>query len=356
MKIFEMMEKEGHEQVTFMQEKTSGLKAIICIHDTTLGPAVGGCRMWDYDTEDDALMDGLRLSKGMTYKCAAAGVDHGGGKTVIWGDPAKDKSEALFRALGRFVDGFKGRYSTGTDVGTTYDDFVIASKETEFVGALPVEYGGGGDSSIITAFGAWKGIKAAAKVKFGSDSLEGLKVAVQGVGKVGGKLVGHLIDEGAEVVIADVVEDYINEMTEKYDVEVVSPDEILFQECDILSPNALGAIINDETIDKLKCKVIAGAANNQLARPEHGDMLEEKGIFYAPDYVVNSGGLIQVADELYPGGYNKDRAFRHASQIYNWVLEIAEMAEEENIPTYQAADKMVENRIESVAQVKRIHK
>lgn len=352
-----MMEKEGHEQLILLQEKSSGLKAIIAIHDTTLGPALGGCRMWNYESEDEAILDALRLSKGMTYKSGAAGVDFGGGKTVIWGDPMKDKSEALFRALGRFVESLGGRYSTGTDVGTTYDDFVLAAKETRYVGALPEEYGGSGDSSIITAFGTWKGLKACAKVVFGTDSLKGLTVAVQGVGKVGSKLVGHLIDEGAKVIISDVNENNVKMVKEKYpEVEVVSPDEILFVECDILSPNALGAIINDETIDKLKCKIIGGAANNQLAEPRHGDILHEKGIFYAPDYVINAGGLIQVADELQPGGYNKDRAFKHASQIYNMILKIAEISKERNIPTYKAADLMVEERIKSVGRVKRILK
>lgn len=358
MKIFEMMEKEGHEQVHFLQEKSSGLKAIIAIHDTTLGPALGGCRMWKYDTEDEALTDALRLSKGMTYKSGVSGVDFGGGKTVIWGDPMKDKNEGLFRALGRFLESMGGRYSTGTDVGTTYDDFVIAAKETQFVGALPEAYGGSGDSSVITAYGTWRGMKASAKIAYGSDSLEGLTVAVQGVGKVGGKLVGHLMDEGAKVIISDVVEEYIERVKEQYpEVTVVAPEEIMFVDCDIFSPNALGAIINDETIDKIKCKVIAGAANNQLAEPRHGEILRDKGIFYAPDYVINAGGLIQVADEANAvTGYNKERAFAHASQIYEMILNVAKVADERNIPTYKAADVIVEERIERVARVKRILK
>ncbi len=354
MKIFEMMEKEGHEQVMLLQEKSSGFKGIIAIHNTTLGPGLGGCRMWNYETEDDALMDAFRLSKGMTYKSGAAGVDFGGSKTVIWGDPTKDKSEALFRALGRFVESLDGRHTTGTDVGTTADDFVVVSKETSHVCALPEAYGGSGDSSIITAYGAWKGIKACAKVVFGTDSLKGLKIAVQGVGKVGSKLVGHLIEEGAKVVITDVNENYVKLVKEKYDVEVVQPDEILFVECDILSPNALGAIINDDTIDKIRCKAIGGAANNQLKEPRHGDLLHEKGIFYAPDYVINGGGLIQVADEVGTGGYSKERAFAKTDEIYGLILKIAEISKARNIPTYKAADIMVDERIESVARVKRI--
>lgn len=356
-KIFELMEKEGHEQVHFLQEKSSGLKAIIAIHDTTLGPALGGCRMWPYATEDEAVMDALRLSKGMTYKSGAAGVDFGGGKTVIWGDPAKDKSEALFRALGRFVDSMGGRYSTGTDVGTTYDDFVMASKETKHVGALPEAYGGSGDSSVITAFGVWKGIKACAKFVYGNDSLNGLTVAVQGVGKVGSKVVGYLMEEGAKCIVSDVNEKYVQMIKEKYPtVTVVSPEEILFVECDILSPNALGAIINDNTIDKIKCKIIGGAANNQLAEKRHGEILHQKGILYAPDYVINAGGLIQVADEAHPTGYKKDRAFKHAETIYDLILKISQISKERNIPTYLAADHMVDERIAAVAKVKRIKK
>lgn len=357
MKIFDIMEKEGHEQIMFLQEKSCGLKAIIAIHDTTLGPALGGCRMWNYENEDAAITDALRLSKGMTYKSGSVGVDFGGGKTVIWGDPTKDKSEALFRALGRFVESLGGRYSTGTDVGTTADDFVLAGKETKHVCALPEAYGGSGDSSIITAFGAWKGLKAVAHVVYGTDSLNGLTVAVQGVGKVGSKLVGHLIDEGAKVIISDVVESNVKKVKEMYpEVNVVSPEEILFVECDILSPNALGAIINDQTIDKIKCKAIGGAANNQLAEKRHGDILHQRGIFYAPDYVINAGGLIQVADEIGSGGYRKERAFKHAETIYSLIVKIAEISKEHNIPTYKAADKMVDDRIVAVGKVKRIKK
>lgn len=356
MKIFEMMEKEGHEQLMLLQEKSSGFKGIIAIHNTTLGPALGGCRMWKYESEDDAIRDALRLSKGMTYKSGAAGVDFGGGKTVIWGDPTTDKSEALFRTLGRFVESLDGRYSTGTDVGTTFNDFVIAAKETSYVGALPEEYGGSGDSSIITAYGTWQGIKACAKYVYGTESLANLTVAVQGVGKVGGKLVGHLIEEGAKVIISDVNQNYIDQVTEKYDVEVVSPEEILFCECDILSPNALGAIIDDTTIDRLKCKAIGGAANNQLAEPRHGDLLHERGIFYAPDYVINAGGLIQVADELNVNGYSKDRAFKKTDDIYSLILKIGQISKEKDIPTYKAADLMVEERIVSVGKVKRVLK
>ncbi|SHJ66371.1 leucine dehydrogenase [Anaerobranca californiensis DSM 14826] len=357
MKIFEMMEKEGHEQLIFNQDKASGLKALIAIHDTTLGPALGGCRMWPYKTEEEAIYDVLRLSKGMTYKSAASGQDYGGGKSVIWGDPKKDKSEAMFRAFGRFIDGFKGRFSTGTDVGTTYHDFIICRKETPYIGALPESYGGGGNSSIITAFGTWKGIKAVAKEAFGSDSLEGKVIAVQGLGKVGYYLVGYLIEDGAKVIGTDIVQEHIDKVLADYPgVTIVKPEEIYEVECDIFSPNALGAIINDETIPKLKCKAIAGAANNQLAEPRHGDKLHELGIVYGPDYVVNAGGLIQVADELEPGGYNKERAYGKAAGIYDMLLKIFEISRRDNIPTYKAADTLVHERLETYRKVKTIYK
>ncbi|WP_353892356.1 amino acid dehydrogenase [Proteinivorax hydrogeniformans] len=355
MKIFEMMEKEGHEQLVFNQEKTSGLKALIAIHDTTLGPALGGCRMWKYDTEEEAITDVLRLSKGMTYKSGATGTDYGGGKSLIWGDPQKDKSEALFRAFGRYIDVFKGRFMTGTDVGTTFHDFIIARKETQYVGALPEEYGGGGNSSIITAFGTWKGIKAACKEAFGTDNLSGKTVAVQGLGKVGYFLVGHLIDEGAKVIGTDIVKDHISKVKAEYpQVEIVDPDEIYTVDCDVFSPNALGAIINDDTIDKLKCKVIAGAANNQLAEPRHGKVLAEKDILFAPDFVVNAGGLIQVADEL--EGYNKGRAYNKASTIYDMLIQIFDIARTENIIPNEAAIRLVDNRLETIGKISRTYK
>lgn len=351
MKIFEAMAKEGHEQLLFNYDRTSRLKAIIALHDTTLGPAQGGCRMWNYQCEDDAIIDALRLSKGMTYKCAAAELDYGGGKTVIWGDPKRDKSEAMFRALGRYVEALKGRYKTGTDVGTTYDDFIIALKETKHVGALPEEYGGGGNSGIITAFGVWKGIKATAKELFGSDSLKGLTIAVQGLGKVGYHLVGHLVSEEAKVIASDINQENIDRAVKDYGITIVPPEEIMKVECDIFSPNALGAVLNDDTIPQLKCKGIAGAANNQLAEPRHADMLAERGILYAPDYVINAGGLIQVCDEL--EGYNKERAFRKAAMIYQRLLTIFAAAKAENISTAAAADKMAVARIEAIGRVLR---
>lgn len=351
MKIFEAMAREGHEQLFFNYDRTAKLKSLIAIHNTTLGSALGGCRMWKYDTEEEAVMDVLRLSKGMTYKSAAAGVDYGGGKSLIWGDPKTDKSEALFRAFARYVEALNGRFSTGTDVGTTFEDFIIARKETQYVGALPEEYGGGGNSGIITAFGTWKAVKAVAKESFGKESLQGLTIAVQGLGKVGYHLVGHLVSEGAEVIACDINQDFIDKAVKDYKIKIVDPDEIYSVDCDIFSPNALGAVLNDKTIPMLKCKGVAGAANNQLAEARHADMLAEKGILYAPDYVANAGGLIQVCDEL--EGYNKERAFRKTAMIYQRLLDIFAMAKEQGITTNAAANIIVEQRLQDIAGIKR---
>jgi len=348
--IFDEMEKYGHEQVIFNYDKATGLKSIIAIHDTTLGPALGGCRMWDYKTEQEAIMDALRLSRGMTYKCAVSNVMFGGGKTVIIGDPKKDKSDELFQSLGTYIEALKGRYYTGTDVGTVGMDFVSASKQTKYVVGLPEEYGGSGNSAIITAYGVWRGMKATAKEAFGTDSLNGLSIAVQGLGKVGQNLVRHLHDEGAKIVATDISEENVLKVKEEFPgVEIVTPEEIYGVNCDIYSPNALGAVINDDTISQFKCKAICGAANNVLKEGRHGDILHEKGILYAPDYVVNAGGLIQVADELH--GYNKDRAFKNASLIYDILLNIYKISKDQNIPTYKAADVLVETKIDTIGKL-----
>ena len=348
--IFEQMEKYGHEQLIFNYDKTTGLKAIIGIHDTTLGPALGGCRMWNYESEQDAIIDVLRLSRGMTYKCAISNVMCGGGKTVIIGDPKQDKSDELFQALGTFVETLKGRFWTGTDVGTTGMDFVSAHKQTKFVNGLPEEFGGSGNSGIITAFGVYNGMKATAKAAFGTDSLKDLTVAIQGLGKVGKILTQHLLDEGAKVIATDIFEENIIAVKEAHpEVTMVKPDEILSVKCDIFSPNALGAIINDETINQLTCKAICGAANNQLAEPRHGDKLHEMGILFAPDYLVNAGGLIAVADEFH--GFNKERAFKNASLIYDTVGRIFEVSKKENKPPYAVADLLVAEKLDKVMRL-----
>lgn len=352
--IFEEMENNEVEQMVFNYDKVTGLKSIVAINDTTIGPALGGCRMWDYETEDEAIMDAIRLSEGMTYKCSVAGTNFGGGKTVIIGDPKKDKSETLFRAFGRFIQMLNGRFYTGTDVGTTGEDFVHASQESDYLVGLPEEYGGSGDTAIPTGYGVYMGMKAAAKAAFGDDSLKGLTVAIQGAGKVGTIATGHLLEEDVNVIVCDVVEENLKALTDKYpEVKVVDADTIYEQECDIFAPCALGAIINDETIPKFKCKIIAGSSNNQLAESRHGKVLHDEGIIYAPDFVINSGGLLQVADELEMSENNHERVMAKTANIYNILLNIFEISKENDIPTYEAANKLAEDRIETIGQIKR---
>lgn len=352
--VFDLMDQHGHEQVVFCRHRQTGLKAIIAIHNTTLGPALGGCRMIPYSSTDEALEDALRLSKGMTYKCGLADVDFGGGKMVIIGDPHTDKTPELFRAVGRFVEGLNGRFLTGTDMGTYAEDFVHAAKESKAIVGLPKEHGGSGDTSIPTAFGVLQGMRATAKYLWGSPDLRGRKVAIQGVGKVGYRLVELLIAEGASLVIADINERRCWELIEKYKekVELAEVDTIHQVECDIFSPCARGGVVNDETIEQLHCRAIVGSANNQLQETRHGDYLHEKGILYAPDYLVNAGGLIQVADEV--EGYEEKRVLAKTKAIYDMLLTIYERSQEENIATCRAADQLVMERIEKVADLRRI--
>ncbi len=345
MQLFKKMEEMGHEQVMFLQERKTGLQAILAIHNTVLGPGLGGCRMWSYDKEEDAIIDALRLSKGMTYKSGVSGEDFGGAKTVVWGDPDKDKCEGLFRVLGKFINGLNGRYSTGTDVGTNYDDFVILRQETPYVGALPKEYGGSGDSSIATSCGVYHGIRACCQEKYGSDSLQHKKVAVQGLGKVGFKLTQRLIKDGCEVYATDIREKNVVR-AEKIGANIVKPDKIYDIECDIFSPNALGAVINEDTIDRFKCDIIAGAANNVLKTLAYGEKLIARDILYAPDYVINAGGLIQVADELSFCEYSEERVMKKCESIYHKLLEIFKISKEKGISTNEAANHLVEKRIE----------
>ncbi|MCX7572197.1 Glu/Leu/Phe/Val dehydrogenase [Tumebacillus sp. DT12] len=357
MGIFDEMAKYGHEQLHFFQHRGTKLKAIVAIHDTTLGPALGGCRMRPYETEEDALFDVLRLSRGMTYKCGVADVDNGGGKSVIIGDPNTDKSPEMFRAFGRFVGSLGGRFYTGTDMGTTPMDFVHASREAQhggFVG-LPEEYGGSGNTAIPTALGVYQGIRATAKVLWGHEDLTGKRFAVQGVGKVGALTVERLVAAGAQVYITDVYQPFVDALVAKVPpvqmLGVVAPDEIYGLDVDMFVPCALGAIVNDETIPQFKCKAIVGSANNQLLDMEkHGKMLHEKGILYAPDYLVNAGGLIQVADEL--KGYVEARVMAKTNSIYEMLLQVYALSTEQNIPTWLAADRLVEERIARVEDLK----
>ncbi|WP_096202651.1 Leu/Phe/Val dehydrogenase [Bacillus sp. FJAT-45350] len=339
-----------HEQVVFCNDEATGLKAIIAIHDTTLGPALGGCRMRPYATVDEALEDVLRLSKGMTYKCAAADVDFGGGKSVIIGDPLKDRTPEMFRAFGQFVGSLGGRFYTGTDMGTTPEDFVHAKMETDCIVGIPESYGGSGDSSVPTAAGVIYGLRATNQVLNGTDSLEGLTFTIQGLGKVGYKVAETLLDEGAHLIVTDINDKALTDIAARGaqsdgSVKIVKGDEIYSAEADMFVPCALGAIINDQTMDSLKVKAVVGSANNQLLEMRHGEMLKEKGILYGPDYIVNGGGLIQVADELYEP--NKERVLTKTKAIYNTMLEIYRQSENKSISTSVAANLFCEERIEN---------
>ncbi|OYD07376.1 Leu/Phe/Val dehydrogenase [Paludifilum halophilum] len=352
--VFEQMEEDGHEQVIFFRHRGSGLKSIIAIHDTTMGPALGGCRMVPYATTGEALRDVLRLSRGMTYKCGLSDVDFGGGKAVIIGDPLTDKSPELFRAFGRFIGGLNGRFYTGTDMGTMPEDFVHAARESRCFVGLPVTHGGSGDTSIPTAYGVIQGFRATAQHLWGTTDLSGLTFAIQGVGKVGARLVAQLVEEGARLIIADVNTDRVRELKEEYgdSVETADVKTVHRYPCDIFAPCAIGGVINDATIDELTCSAVVGSANNQLARERHGDALHERGILYAPDYLVNAGGLIQVADEL--NGYHKDRVMEKTRAIYEMLLKIYQLSREEDLPVCRAADRLVLERLRQVADLKRI--
>lgn len=341
---------KNHEQVVFCNDESTGLKAIIAIHNTTLGPALGGCRMFPYESEEAALEDVLRLSKGMTFKCAAADVDFGGGKAVIIGDPMKDKSPELFRAFGQFVESLNGRFYTGTDMGTTADDFVYSLKETNCIVGVPEAYGGSGDSSVPTAEGVIYGLQATSKTLTGSDDLAGRTYAIQGLGKVGFKVAERLLAEGAHIYVTDINEDAIDRLMIKAKasngkLNAVSSYEIYETDADIFIPCAMGGILHDETIKQLKVKAVVGSANNQLLELHHAKALQERGILFAPDYIVNAGGLIQVADELYTP--NKERVLQKTKAIYNSLLEIYKAANEKGMTTMEAANKFCEYRIEA---------
>jgi leucine dehydrogenase len=348
--VLAAMQEFNHEQVVFCQAKDVGLKAIIAIHDTTLGPALGGTRMWSYASETEALKDVLRLSRGMTYKAAAAGLPLGGGKAVIIGDPKKDKSQALFRSYGRFVNSLDGRYITAEDVGTNVFDMECALLETDFVTGTDPCHGGSGDPSPYTALGTFYGIKACLSKVFGDDSFKGRTFAVQGVGAVGAHLVGHLVKNGAKVIACDIDKDKLAAVKKEFSIETVPPEDIYKVKCDVFSPCALGAVINDKTIEYLQCKIVAGGANNQLERLDHADALKKRGICYAPDYVINAGGLMNVFLEL--EGYSRERCERMVQNIYHNVARVLKIADEMGVTTARAADVMVEQHLEKVRSSK----
>lgn len=351
MRVFELMEKHGHEQVVFGYDKVSGLKAIIAIHDTTLGPALGGTRMWPYKTEEEALVDVLRLSRGMTYKNAAMGLNLGGGKAVIIGDSRKDKSEELFRAFGKFVESLGGRYITAEDVGTSTDDMDIIRTQTNHVTGLAST---SGNPSPVTAFGVFRAMLASVKTVFGADDFKGRTIAVQGVGAVGFSLVQRLLEAGARVFVTDIFPDKVQRAVEA-GANAVPSEKIYDVECDVFAPCALGAVINDETLPRFRCKIVCGAANNQLLEPRHGKALADRGILYAPDFIANGGGVINVADELLPGGYTGERALAKVARIYDTQMKIFEMAKARGIGTHEAADLYSEERIHRALLQKRMY-
>ena len=349
--VFSSLSENNHEQVLFCYDSETGLKAIIAIHNTILGPALGGTRMWNYKSEEEALRDVLRLSRGMTYKAAISGLNLGGGKAVIIGDSKKDISEAMFRKFGRFIKNLNGKYITAEDVGTTTRDMSFVRMETTHVTGLPETSGGGGDPSPVTAYGVFLGMKASMKETTGNDSLSGKKVLVQGVGNVGEALVKLLKNENAIVAISDINDAQIEKVAGAFGCEIVNPSNIFEMDMDIYAPCALGATLNSESISKLKCSIVAGSANNQLEDENtHGQMLMDKGILYAPDFLINAGGLINAYSEYQ--GYNRGRAMQDADRIYQLTLDIFKKAGREGVTTVSAAKKIAEERLTAIANIK----
>jgi leucine dehydrogenase len=352
--IFEYMQTYDFENLFFCQDKALDFKAVIAIHDTTLGPATGGCRMWqDYPSEMDAVEDALRLARGMTYKYAAAGVNLGGGKAVIIGDPKRTDREPVFRALGKFINRLGGKYITGEDVGTTLQDMEYIRMETEHVVTLPTYLGGAGDISPMTAFGTIRAMQACCNRVYGSDSLEGKQVAVQGLGAVGHNMVEQLHELGAGLIVTDIDPAKVESMTKRFKASSVQADAIYDVDCDIFCPCALGKVINDDTLSRLKCKIICGSANNQLAEERNGEQLEKQGLVYAPDYIANAGGTIYDTDRLGVGGVSHERGKAKVARIYDNMQRVFEIADRDKLPTYQAADRMAEERISQIAEVKK---
>ena len=345
---------EGHEQIVYGNDPESGLQCIIAIHSTRLGPSLGGTRFLAYEDEEEALIDVLRLSTAMTYKAACAGLDLGGGKAVIIGDPAEVRSEALLRAYGRMIETLAGRYITACDVGTTPEDMAMVARETRWATGMDEAHGGSGDSGVPTARGVFLAMRAAAEHRWGSPSLQGRHVAVQGLGKVGRRLVGHLLDDGAKVSAADIDQEAVAEVASLPGVEVVDVEDVLLTDAEIVSPNALGSVLGAETIAELRAQVVCGGANNQLVDVEDAARLHERGILFAPDYVVNAGGLINVAGELAPGGHSPARVERRLEQIPHTLREIFVRARDEDISTELAAERVAESRMAQVGGLRRL--
>jgi leucine dehydrogenase len=346
--LFDTMAEMGHEQVVMSYDKSSGYRGVIAIHDTTLGPALGGARFWQYASDEEAVIDALRLSRGMTYKNAVAGLNLGGGKSVIIGDYTTTKREMLFRAHGRFVDSLGGRYITAEDVGTSTADMDFVHMETKYVTGLANK---SGDPSPVTAHGVFRAIQASAKYRWGSDVLEGRVVAIQGLGHVGYYLCKELHNARARLIVTDIDAGKVRRVVEEFGAKAVEHDSIFGVQADIFAPCALGGIINDKTLPKLRVEIVSGGANNQLLEERHGEALEAKGILYAPDYVANAGGVINVYSEL--AGWTRERSLRKADEIYDTLLGVFELAREDRIPTYVAADRMAERRLKAVGSLVR---
>jgi leucine dehydrogenase len=340
---FDLLGEHGCEELVFCSDVAAGLRAIIAIHDTTLGPALGGCRMYTYATEREAVVDVLRLARGMTYKAAAAGLDLGGGKSVILGDPRTGKSGALFRSFGRYVETLGGRYIAAEDVGTSTDDIAYAGLETTHVVGKDREHGGSGDPSPFTALGVAHGIRACLEEVYGSHAVEGRTVAVQGLGHVGYHLCRLLHEEEARLIVADVNESAVKRAVTEFGATAVAPNEVTAVECDVFAPCALGAVVNDESLPNFKCSIIAGSANNVLLEPRHGEALAERGILYAPDYIINAGGLINVAGEL--GGYDEERVTERVMGLQDSVRRIINLSRRDGVPPHVAADTLALERL-----------
>lgn len=350
--LFAKTEQFGHEQVVYCYDQHTGLKALIAIHNTALGPALGGTRMWNYESEQEALTDVLRLSRGMTFKAAISGLNLGGGKAVLIGDAKTMKTEAYLRRFGKFIQSLSGKYITAEDVNMKTSDMEFIGMETKYVTGLPESMGGGGDPSPMTAYGTYLGIKATAKKVYGSEDLSGKKIGVQGIGQVGSYLVEHLVKENAKVTITDLSEEKVKDVAKRFNVSTIAQDKIYDLDMDIYAPCALGATLNDDTIPRLKCLVVAGAANNQLKEEiKHGYMLIDRGITYAPDFLINAGGLINVGNEFY-GNYNRERVYHQTEKIYDTCLHILNFAEKEKITSQEAAIQLAEKRIAEVGQVR----
>ncbi len=352
MGIFQKIIQDEYEQLLFCADPSSGLSALVAIHDTSLGPALGGCRIWPHKTEKDALEDVLRLAKAMTYKNAAAGLNFGGGKALIWANSTR-KNEGMLRSFGRYIDSLSGRYITTEDVGSSQEDMVSIRQTTRYVVGLPTSLGGSGDPSKATGFGIWKGMKACVQKSFGTQSLEGMRIAFQGFGKVANYLAEYLVEEKAKLYVTDVNKDALSRAEILGCSIVENPEAIYDIPCEIFSPCALGGTLNPASISRLQCKVVAGCANNQLLDDSDGELLEERGILYAPDYVINAGGVINLSFE-FQGQYSEINAFQRVEKIFDSVTNVITTASTENISTNRAAARIAEARILSVKNSKSI--